>query len=197
MSLTITRQYCLFRFKSRKHYSKCFLCRGTKFRAAFQEVLTPPSFFQGVPYMEMSGTITTDLLDKLPTILGMWEPKVVSVNPERSNIFLDLVERPPSLYQEAVIKPECQRLFNEREEYPVTLIYCSFPCNSRGQRVCANMFGKDAKVDIYSNALFSSIFTNQSWHVNHDRRKAKKKKNPGFDSCFALLHLAWDLIRHL
>ena len=67
----------------------------------------------------MSGTITTDLLDKLPVILGMREPKVVSVNPDRPNIFL---ERPPSLYQEeayeAVIKPECQRLLNEREEYP-------------------------------------------------------------------------------
>ena len=130
----------------------------------------------------MSGTITTDLLDKLPAILGMLEPKVVSVNPDRPNIFLDLVERPPSLYQEeayeAVIKPECQRLFNEREEYPVTLIYCSFPCNSRGQRICANMFGKEAKVDIFSNALFSSIFTNQSRHVIRVTEEELKKNNP-------------------
>ena len=82
--------------------------------------------------MTMCGTVKTDSLDKLPDILGMRKLKVVSANPDRPKMFVDMVERPPSLYQEeeygTVIKREGQW-----SKHPVSFIYCSFPCNLRGK----------------------------------------------------------------
>ena len=159
----------------------CFF-RGNQFRTAYQEVSSLPKFFRGIPYVAMSGTITTELMQRLPVVLGMGDPTIISVNPDRPNIYLDLIPRPPSLYQEeayeAVIVPECKRLYREKENYPVTLIYCSFPCNSRGQRICLNLFeGKD-KVDIYTTALFSSIFSSQCPNVVRVTEQELKKRNP-------------------
>ena len=130
----------------------------------------------------MSGTITSELLSKLPEHLGMRSPTVISANPDRPNIYLDLIRRPPSIHQEeayeSIIVPECKRLYAEKEKYPVTLIYCTYPCNSRGQRICHNLFGGREHVDIYRTALFSSIYSSQSQNVVKVTEEELKKPNP-------------------
>ena len=130
------------------------------------------------PLIALSGTIPVPLMDSLPRMLNMNDPSIVKDSPDRTNIMLRRRRRPPSSRQEdayeAVIMPEINRLLEEKEKYPVTLLYCSFPANSRAQQLLARKFGSS---DIY-NVMFSSIWSRQSKEVISVTEKELRKENP-------------------
>lgn len=130
------------------------------------------------PLIALSGTLPLPLMDTLPKELNMCDPVVVKDNPDRSNIFLRRRRRPPSSRQEDayeyVILPEVNRLLEEKEKYPVTLLYCSYPANARAQQRLCRLFGS---ADIYT-VLFSSIWARQSAEVFKETEKELRKTNP-------------------
>ena len=140
-----------------------------------------------MPYIAMSGTITKKMSDTtIPDAIGMRKPvHVISVNPDRPNIRLTKYSKPPSLdvnsTYEAVLVKECKRLHLEKENYPVTLLYCTYPCCARGLAICRRLFGGNASIE---TALFSAIYSKQTPGVINLTMAELKKPNPRFRLIF-------------
>ena len=86
--------------------------------------------------MALSATIPIDVMEKeLPKALGMVNLTLISANPDRPNIFLDKQMKLPSrdieaCYEDLIIR-ECEALAQQRDLYPVTLIYLPHPAYVR------------------------------------------------------------------
>ena len=85
------------------------------------------SFFPHVPVLALTATAPPKTISLLKEILVMECPKVVKVNPNKENIFLNKGYRLDTCYgfqsYERILRPIALKLQSQMENYQMTIIY--------------------------------------------------------------------------
>lgn len=105
--------------------------------------------------------------------------KVVHANPDRPNIFLEKVSKLPSAWikeaYEEIYKPECEKLAQNADIYPVTLMYLPLPVCSDAGNYCRHLFGPSTNLE---NCRYGVLFSKQDSTVHSVITKDLKRDNP-------------------
>ena len=111
----------------------CF-CRDS-FRPAYGKLDILVSIFPEVPHLATTATATLKSQRTICDVLQLNTPKVIAVNPDRGNIFLESKERPASGEDRlhAILAPLCQELMEKKIHMPLTLVYGTL-------NICAESF---------------------------------------------------------
>ncbi|KAK3083533.1 hypothetical protein FSP39_024864 [Pinctada imbricata] len=156
---------------------------GKEFRKSFSDIHMLRSFFPYVPMLCLSGSLTSELMKNLPTLLGLKKPKIISRNPDVRNVFLEvrLKEKGSAqeIYEEIFIK-EIMSLKSLKTLYPVTLLFLPLQYMSYAMRYAFKMF-PDVKL---SDSLFCALFSNQDADVVNTILSDLKKESPQFRLVF-------------
>ena len=103
------------------------LCRGEEFRTDFKELSSLKAFFPLVPTIALTATASPQMLEKLEKSLMLTSCKIVTINPNRRNIYLEKKIRLSNNFgsesYRAIIEPIAQELAVKREKYPMTILY--------------------------------------------------------------------------
>ncbi|XP_028416773.1 ATP-dependent DNA helicase Q1-like isoform X2 [Dendronephthya gigantea] len=105
----------------------CVELWGEEFRTDFKDLSSLKAFFPLVPTIALTATASPVMLEKLKKSLLLASCKIVSVNPNRMNIYLEkkirLSNNVGNESYRAIIEPIAQELAIRREKYPMTIIY--------------------------------------------------------------------------
>ena len=77
---------------TRCKYFNCkrsYLFRHTDFPPEYNKLKELPAIFEQARFVVMSGILTKDQVKTLPEKLGLKSPKLISITPDRPNIFLE------------------------------------------------------------------------------------------------------------
>ena len=66
-----------------------YFYRGDEFRKDFKELSSIRAFFPDIPMLALTATATSKIITSIQTNLCMHESKIIGVNPNRKNIYLD------------------------------------------------------------------------------------------------------------
>ncbi len=104
-----------------------FIFRGHDFRTDFLQLGTLKAIFPTVPTMSLTATLSPKDIDTMKKNLGMKNPRIVRVSPNRKNLFIGKGERLPNCvgkegYDE-ILAPIALKLKTLRKAYPMTIIY--------------------------------------------------------------------------
>jgi hypothetical protein len=109
----------------------------------------------------MSGTLTKDQVKTLPEKLGLKSPKLISITPDRPNIFLEKKKKVKSndvmFVYEDVFKQECLDLKSNPENYPVTIMYIPMFYMSCAIMFLRSLFGEQQ----ITESCYSAVYANQ------------------------------------
>ncbi|XP_063411329.1 putative ATP-dependent DNA helicase Q1 [Mytilus trossulus] len=151
---------------------------GKEFRSSFASLHTLQAFFVGKPILGLSGTLTADLIKRIPSILGMSNPVFVQESPDRPNIFLNKVEKTTTVdvskMYEKIFIDECDKLFSDKKSYPVTLMFIPMLYMSHAASYLRHLFGEE---DI-KTSCYSVVFSRQDAEVIATTLKDLKNENP-------------------
>jgi superfamily II DNA helicase RecQ len=104
-----------------------FTSRGEEFRKDFKDLSAVRAFFPGIPLVALTATAPPYMVDNIKKSLCMVNPKVVSANPNRINIYLNKKIRKANCYgyegYDNILMPIASELYVQREQYPMTVIY--------------------------------------------------------------------------
>ena len=111
---------------SEQHY--LISLRGDNFRKDYKDLSTIKAFFPNVPFIALTATAPPHMLKRLKESLSLASHcKVVSVNPNRANIYLDKKPRLSNHYAhesyDQILAPIANKLAVQRENYPMTIVY--------------------------------------------------------------------------
>ena len=111
---------------SERHY--LISLRGDNFRKDYKDLSTIKAFFPNLPFIALTATAPPHLLKRLKESLSLASDcKVVSVNPNRANIYLDKKPRLSNHYAhesyDQILAPIANKLAVQRENYPVKIVY--------------------------------------------------------------------------
>lgn len=108
------------------------------------------SFFPDIPLLALTATAPPQTVSLLKEILVMPSPKVVTVYPNRKNIFLNKGYRLDSCYgfesYERILKPIALELQSKRENYPMTIIYMKLKYCGYAYRLFEEIIGRNQYV---------------------------------------------------
>jgi len=140
------------------HYSHDIF-RGQDFRTAFNEIANISTFFPHVPLAALSGTLTMSLMKRLPKMLGLRQPVIISSSPHRPHIFLTNIVKESnrdclSIYENIFI-PEIDKLHQDPQNYPVTLCFIPYQYMSAALGYCEQKFGPPSLETTVYGALYS------------------------------------------
>ncbi|XP_078350585.1 uncharacterized protein LOC144635350 [Oculina patagonica] len=116
--------------------SYCMHCIYRKsFRPAYAQLGMLGAIFPNVPVVALTATATEKTRRLISSSLGMVDPEVISVNPNRQNIFYTCSTRPPTGDDkiEVLLLPYIAKLQVMREKMPLTVIYSNL-------QVCGECF---------------------------------------------------------
>lgn len=105
-----------------------FFFRGNDFRKDFKDLSVLKAFFPNVPMLALTATAPPHLLRDLKQSLRLKKDcKIVRVNPNRVNIYLDKKVRLSNHHGNEsynhILEPIANELALQRENYPMTIIY--------------------------------------------------------------------------
>ena len=142
----------------------CNHYRGGEFRTAFGQLENLVAFFVDVPIVAMSGTLTKRQLHDLPKVLCLRGPvMIISQNPDRTNIYLEKKRRGSNIdvmtaYEEVFI-PECNRLFSEGIDYPVTLLYMPLQHAAAAMRYIQRLFNHRNVTINDESVMYAAVYS--------------------------------------
>lgn len=106
---------------------KIFCSRGQEFRTDFSGLAVLRSYIQDLRFLAVTATSTKIQVQNFSKTLCLKNLKVVTVSPNRKNIFLSTLQRKPSLYGfegvKEILFPIAKKLLAEKIAYPITIIY--------------------------------------------------------------------------
>ena len=107
------------------------MSRGHNFREDYSKLGTLSSVFPTAKIVAMTATATKEYQATIIKSLNMKDPKLVTANPDRANIFYEVLQRPSFLKQsnvdqfEEILLPIADELITSNVKMPVTIIYSS------------------------------------------------------------------------
>ena len=108
----------------------------------------------------MSGTLTKDQVKTLHEKLGFKSSKLISITPDRPNIFLEKKMKVKSndvmFVYEDVFQQECLDLKSNPENYPVTIMYIPMFYMSCAIMFLKSLFGKQQ----ITHSCYSTVYAN-------------------------------------
>ena len=138
-----------------------YLFRHTDFRPDYNKLKELPAIFEQARFVAMSGTLTKDQVKTLPEKLGLKSPKLISINPDRPNIFLEKKKKVKSndvmFVYEDVFKQECLDLKSNPENYPATIMYIPMFYMSCAIMISRSLFGEQQ----ITESCYSAVYANQ------------------------------------
>ncbi|XP_033731720.1 ATP-dependent DNA helicase Q1-like [Pecten maximus] len=100
---------------------------GENFRPAFKKLGETTCIFPEAAHLALTATATPKKINELCKILQYQQPQVVTVNPDRPNIFLNIEKRLPNLHKfeklDKIIEPIADGLKTQLGIFPVTIVY--------------------------------------------------------------------------
>ena len=104
------------------------------FRPAYSKLDVLCSIFPHVPVVALTATATPTIKSKIIQSVGMNEPKLIEITPDRPNIFFESRRRPNRREERNnVLTPFVEELKEKRSEMPLTIFYGDLEC-------CADCF---------------------------------------------------------
>lgn len=145
------------------HYK--FHYRGEDFRTALKKLGSLKVFFPNAPFIALSGTLTVSQKKTIPATLKLQSYKIIEENPDKANIYLAKFRKLPcgdvlSEYEQIIFKV-CDDLYNERKNYPITLLFIPIFYMSEAIMYLQNKFGYLSIRD----SLYSAICSGQDPYV--------------------------------
>ena len=114
----------------------------------------------------------------------MDSPKIISETPDKPNIYLQRIVKPPNIdiieCAESVYAPELKKLLQLRSSYPVTLCYMPLEWCSDAQSLAVELFGEPCITD----TLYAIVFSTQDNSITSHVMKELKKKKPSLRLVF-------------
>jgi hypothetical protein len=114
------------------------------FRPAYGKLDVLVSIFPEIPHLATTATATLKSQKTICDQLQLKDPTVISVNPDRSNIFLQSKERPATGEDKLhpILEPLCRELLENKLNMPLTLVYGTLNVCAEGFLFFANILGK-------------------------------------------------------
>ena len=105
-----------------------FNFRGKEFRKDFDKLSVLRSLFPEVPFLCLTATAPISVITKIKKSLAMKTYIVISVNPNRKNVFLSKRIKKDKVHglnaYEEILVPIAEELAVKQMDYPQTIIYC-------------------------------------------------------------------------
>ncbi|CAB4009302.1 Hypothetical predicted protein [Paramuricea clavata] len=114
------------------------------FRPAYGKLDVLVSIFPEIPHLATTATATLKSQKEICDRLQIIDPVVISVNPDRSNIFLESKKRPATGEDKLhpILEPLCKELLEKKINMPLTLVYGTLNICAESFLFFANMLGK-------------------------------------------------------
>ena len=107
-----------------KFLTNIVFCPRCSFRPAYGKVGILSNLFPSVPVLALTGTATRATKSGIIDSLGLSDPVIVELNPDRANIYYASHVRPDRGYEklETILKPFVLELKAKRNQMPLTLV---------------------------------------------------------------------------
>ncbi|XP_052217790.1 ATP-dependent DNA helicase RecQ-like [Dreissena polymorpha] len=129
--------------------------------------------FTDIPIMVFTATASPDAQTKICKSLQLKSPKIVCMNPDRTNIKYIKIERPPSSntddHLDKILEPMVRQLLEEKDKYPLTIIYTDTNVISYAYAFSEKKMGKDQYLG--ENIPESRLFA--QYHMNYTEKMKK------------------------
>ena len=188
---------------SERHY--LISLRGDNFRKDYKDLSTIKAFFPNVPFVALTATAPPHMLKRLKESLSLASDcKVVSVNLNRANIYLDKKPRLSNHYAhesyDQILAPIANTLAVQKENYPMTIVYLKLKYCGYAYRLFERIL-KDKRYSGNSRdpaaRLFAQFHGPQTKHMKKDIIDEIGKENSRIRVIFATSPprlLVWVLI---
>lgn len=134
-------------------------------RTDFKKLSGIKAFFPDVPLIGMSGTLTTEQKRTIPKQLGLDSYKLTEETPDRPNIFLEKYRKVSgsdvTSEYETIVLELCNRLYEQKNDFPVTLLFIPVHYMSEGLMYQQSLF----QTRNINEAIYSAICSGQDEYV--------------------------------
>ncbi len=148
------------------------------FRPAYSKLSVLSSYFPNVPVVGLTATATLATQKDICWTLGLIDPIIISVNPDRPNIYFESrrIKESGDARLELILSPLVSQLKLQRLDFPLTLIYGNLKIISD----CYEYFSNNMENEQYhpvgaspvaKNRLFSQF---HAQYPDHEREKIVK-----------------------
>lgn len=100
---------------------------GEEFRPAFKHLGDMTCLFPNAGHLALTATCTKSKVQELISLLQYQNTTIISVNPDRPNIFIEKRKRLPNIHKyeklEQLIEPLAKELAEQLSQFPVTIMY--------------------------------------------------------------------------
>ena len=122
------------------------LFRGQEFRTEFSNLSTLKSLFPGRPMLALTATAPPGMIKSIITTLQMNSPTVISVNPNRGNIYLEKHLKLDTYHgmqgYDDILLPIAKELQIKGIDYPQTIIYTKLKYCGYGYKLFSTILGE-------------------------------------------------------
>ena len=159
-----------------------FVDRGYDFRPDYGKLDTIASIFPSKPFIALTATAPVAYQDAIIEKFAMQNPLRVLENPNRSNIFYDIKQRPPGIkksneeqFEKLINGFGCQ-LKELKNNFPLTIIYtslhlCGFGYNLLEQQLGDDQYFPPGCKHVPTNRLFAQFRSRQSKQMKEEISK--------------------------
>ncbi|XP_060599722.1 ATP-dependent DNA helicase RecQ-like [Ruditapes philippinarum] len=173
---------------------------GNDFRKDFSKIGSDIlARFTDIPVMVFTATASPDAQTKICKSLQLKNPKIVSMNPDRTNIKYTKIERPPSSntqdHLDEILEPMVNQLLEEKDNYPLTIFYTDTNVISYAYAYFEKKMGKFQYLaeNIPENRLFAQYHTNYTEKMKKFIVQELGKEKPKMRVVFATVALGMGL----
>ena len=155
----------------------CIACHSNRkdFRPAYAKLGVLGNYFPQVPIVGLTATANCKTQDIICDSLGLFEPTIIKINPDRENIYFVSYTRKSTgdAKLEEIIEPLMQQLKQEGQEFPLTLVYSNLETTSDCYMYFSEMLGTEQYEPpdahpVAKNRMFT-LFHAQ--YPNHERQR--------------------------
>ena len=184
-----------------------FVDRGYDFRPDYGKLDTIASIFPSKPFIAVTATAPVAYQDAIIEKFAMQNPLRVLENPNQSNVYYEIKQRPPIIKEsnEDQFEKLIINLGNELKELknkcPLTIVYtslhlCGFGYNLLEQQLGDGQYFPPGCEHVPRNRLFAQFHSRQSKSMKEEMIKDVTSESP-IQRLLLLLHLAWAKTHHV
>ncbi|WAR25612.1 RECQ1-like protein [Mya arenaria] len=173
--------------------------RGDEFRPSFKRLGELTCIFPKAGHIALTATATPTKIKDLAAGLQYSSECVISLNPDRPNIYLEVLTRPPNVRKyekyDSLINPISKELCEKLVEFPVTIMYGEFGSFGILLPICSH----DLKEEQYTgeaipeNRMFAQYHTDYTQDMKRHFVNELTKETPKLRLVMATVALGMGL----